>query len=699
MSLSFINAKKRILFIDLLFLSLSVFPASAYCNNTDSQASAQLPTSSLESEDEFFSEIPSVISATRIRQPLTEAPSSVTVIDREMIDASGAIEVADVLRLVPGVQVSYPQGNQIAVAYHGFADAFPRNMQVLVDGRSIYQPSFADVDWLFLGVSIENIERIEVVRGPNSPLYGSNAVQGVINIITYQPYQQAGTFVSVTAGDLDTRNVMLRFGSRAGKLDYRINANYQESTGLPGELDSTDDGRKMGGLSFRGALQTSLNDEIDIQFGIDAGDLGAGAELPDDPLAHDKQVSADFQYINWRHTFGSGADSQLRFYRNAYESVDEYPQLLSDAFNLSPQTIEFLLEGLPDQVVEFGRYSYEGQRYDLEWQYTSARNGKWQTMFGAGLRLNQVKSPVLVGETDWIKETSGRVFANIDYRPIASIITGLGVMAEDSDQYGSYVSPRLSINYLISSVHSIRISYTHAQRNPSLLEKNFNSVLSLQDGTTILNLLKSQNPEAETKISTEIGFIGYWLDKSLLLDVKLFNERTEDVIHEMRSAAPQPFPRIDERTFIYKNDGVLEVNGFEMQMKYQLAAKDFISVQYANIDVKSTLQRRIETTELWDRPSESAPEHTVSAILSHGFTHGFDASVAFYYVSEMHWLGDGDLLNSYQRWDLRLAKQGRIATNRYKAEILAQNIGDNYETFRKENIFEPRLYLRLSLEF
>ena len=163
------------------------------------------PETPLETEEDFTREIDTVISATRIRQPLTESPSSITVIDRNTLEASGAIEVADVLRLVPGIQVAYPQGNQLAVTYHGYGDAFPRDMQVLIDGRSVYQPSFGDVDWLFLGITLEDIERIEVIRGPNTPFYGSNAVAGVINIITRLPLQDRGTLARVTAGDLHTR--------------------------------------------------------------------------------------------------------------------------------------------------------------------------------------------------------------------------------------------------------------------------------------------------------------------------------------------------------------------------------------------------------------------------------------------------------------------------------------------------------------
>jgi len=653
-------------------------------------------TNEFETEEDFFAEVPSVISATRIRQPLTEVPASVTVIDRDMIEASGAIEVADIFRLVPGVQVSYPQGNQIAVAYHGFSDAFPRNMQILVDGRSVYQPTVADVDWVFLGVTLENIDRIEVVRGPNSPLYGANSVQGVINIITTQPYQVKGTHIGVTGGSLDTRNGIFRYADNLSKMDYRVTLTYEENSGLPGNADSTNDDRQVGGVSFRGVIQQNFNNEIDIQMGLKSGDLGAGAQIPDNPLPHEKQVSANYFNINWRHTFNDGGDSQLQFYRNANDSVDDYPQLISEAFDVPAAIVPGII-GQPDQIVQWGIYTSEGERYDLEWQYTSAKKGNWQTVLGAGARQNRVKAIVADTQGEWIEELSYRTFANINYQPTESIIAGLGVMAETSNQFGEYISPRLSINYLLSPEHAFRFSYTNAQRNPSLVESNFKYDIKLQDGTEFLNLIRNLDPQPETKTSSEIGFIGYWLNRTLLLDMKIFQEITDDVIHEMESTDSQAYP-IPQVITVFDNDGRLKVEGFEMQLKYQVAAKDFISVQYSNLDAQSTLKKVNGGTELWDRPEKSVPEHTFSALLSHGFARGYEASIAYYYLSEMYWLGSGTLVDNYQRWDLRLAKDWRIKNNHYKAELIAQNIGDDYVTFEKDNIFETRIYLRLSVD-
>ncbi|MFC1589686.1 TonB-dependent receptor plug domain-containing protein [Pseudomonadota bacterium] len=651
-----------------------------------------------ESEAGFFSEIPNVISATRIRQPLTEAPSSVTVIDRAMIEASGAIELGDVLRLVPGVQVSYPQGNQIAVTYHGFSDSFPRKLQMVVDGRAIYQSSFADVDWLFVGVALEDVDRIEVVRGPNSPLYGANSVQGVINIITRQPYQDAGTHIGVTGGSLDTRNGIIRHSGNTGSLDYRVTATYEEASGLPGDMDSTNDGREITGLSVRGVWQKGPNDEIDIQLGVEGGRLGAGAEPSEDPPAHDKEVQANYQSINWRHAYNDGGDSHLHLYHNAYSSNDEFRDLLSHAFNVTPETIEYLLEGIPDQEAELGIYHYKGNRYDLEWQYTSPRKGNWRSIIGVGARLDQIKSEKLTNRDEWINQSSSRVFTNVEYRPTSSLITGLGLMAENTNEFGSHISPRLSVNYLYTDQHSLRASYTRVKRNPSLFEDNFKFMLKLDDGTEFFESRRSNEIEPETVTSAEIGFIGYWLDRKLYLDIKAFREQTEDAMHELEDPTLlQPFPNIPKPIFVYDNDGIFKTVGAEMQLKYQVSPQDFISFQYAHIDADSTLTRYVGSNELWEVPEPSVPKQTISMLASHRFPGGFDASIAYYSLSEIWWLGDGDPLDTYHRWDFRLAKSWKVDSKRLKAEFIVHNIGNDYFTFRDENLFETRYFLRLSV--
>src|SRR5574340_389555 len=136
------------------------------------------------SEQDYFQDLPVVLSASRLSQPISETPNAITVIDRKMIVASGARNIADLFKLVPSMYVAYENGHTPIVSYRGITDAYARRMQVLVDGRSIYLPIFGQVDWAELPLDIGDIERIEVIRGPSAASHGSNSVQGVINIFT-----------------------------------------------------------------------------------------------------------------------------------------------------------------------------------------------------------------------------------------------------------------------------------------------------------------------------------------------------------------------------------------------------------------------------------------------------------------------------------------------------------------------------------
>jgi iron complex outermembrane receptor protein len=615
-----------------------------------------------------------------------------------MIAASGAIEVADTLRLVPGMQVGYPTGNQMAVTYHGLGDEFPRDMQILIDGRSVYKPSYADVDWLFLGVVLEDIERIEVIRGPNTPLYGSNAVSGVINIITRLPYQDRGTSARITAGDLATRDGMIRHSGSNGALDYRVTLNYQEADGFDGNLNSTNDNRNLASASFRGIWNPRPSDEVDIQLGYTDGDLGAGAEPRHDPVPHDKQVSSSYQFISWRRAQQDDADLKVQLYHNTYDSDDHYRDLISHAFGIPPAVVPVLLGGNPDQVVDFGLYDYEGERYDLEWQYTSPQSGKLRTVAGASIRLDRLNSEDLTNRSGWIDEFSQRVFVNLGYRASEQLLLNFGAMAENSDEFGAHLSPRLAVNWLFDKQHSVRASYARAIRNPSLVERHFNRVNKLDDGTPFFIDFSNNDPGHETLTSVELGYIGYWLDRRLMLDAKLFYEKTDDRIRFVDDPTiPQPFPTIPFLVGAMMNDHFAKVWGGEFQLKYQVSPRDFISLQFSKLDTE--IVRRDQTNpDIFDSPKETvAPRHTFSALLSKSLPHGFEVSTAYYHMSKMVWLGDGDRIPGYDRVDVRAAKRWRTAGSNMMLEAIVHNIGDDYISFRDENFFETRAYLRFSI--
>ena len=181
------------------------------------------------SELDYYQKLPSVLSASRMRQPLSEAPNAMTVIDRQMIEASGFRSIADLFKLVPGMYVSYYKGSQPIVSYHGATDQYSRRMQVLIDGISVYLPPMNTVNWADLPISIDDIQRIEVIRGPAAASYGANSTQGVINIITREAMN--GKSASYVHGNKGINDASVRFGSRGMTYTYRMSIAYTADNG------------------------------------------------------------------------------------------------------------------------------------------------------------------------------------------------------------------------------------------------------------------------------------------------------------------------------------------------------------------------------------------------------------------------------------------------------------------------------------
>lgn len=151
-------------------------------------------TETTDSEAYHFQDFPVVVTASRLSQPLSEAPSAMTVIDIEMITASGFCTVPDLMRLVAGMYVDFTDANRPVVSLYGSSDEYAHRMQILIDGRSVYFSPFGGVSWAELLLMIEDIERIEVVRGPSSASPGTNSfVALVIQNANQDNYAKYGT--------------------------------------------------------------------------------------------------------------------------------------------------------------------------------------------------------------------------------------------------------------------------------------------------------------------------------------------------------------------------------------------------------------------------------------------------------------------------------------------------------------------------
>ena len=178
-----------------------------------------------------------VTSVSKTEQKLSQAAAAIFVITQEEIRRSGAMNIPDLLRMVPGMDVSQISANDWAVSARGFNQQFSNKLLVLIDGRAVYTPLLGGVNWDTQDVPLEDIDRIEVIRGPGATLWGANAVNGVINVVTKRAADTQGALVTAGGGTQRQAFGTAQFGGTIrGSTSYRAFAKYLNQGSLP-EMD------------------------------------------------------------------------------------------------------------------------------------------------------------------------------------------------------------------------------------------------------------------------------------------------------------------------------------------------------------------------------------------------------------------------------------------------------------------------------
>ncbi len=249
------------LIVTIYLLVLNGFPRRQAAERPERGDNAALDLTELSLEDLMNVEVSSV---SKKSEPISEAAAAIYVLTAEDIRKSGAMSIPDALRMVPGVQVAQIDANKWAVTARGFNGSFANKLLVLVDGRSVYTPLYSGVYWNVQDVLLEDIDRIEVIRGPGATLWGANAVNGVINILTKSAAETKGVFVSGGSGSYDRANGEIRYErSLKGNGAFRAYGKWFEKDGFDDASGkSTLDAWKM----LRGGLRADL--EQGSQFNL-----------------------------------------------------------------------------------------------------------------------------------------------------------------------------------------------------------------------------------------------------------------------------------------------------------------------------------------------------------------------------------------------------------------------------------------------
>ena len=626
---------------------------------------AALPAHAELTETDFFDDMPVVLSVSRLSQPIDEAPAAVTVIDQEMIRASGFRDIPDLFRLVPGFTVAYTRDNSWGVGYHGLADAFSRRLQVLIDGRSVYTAGFGEVPWASLPLSIEDIERIEVVRGPNSAAYGSNAFLGIINIVTKDAAQVPGSHLSLQAGQQDMAGAMYRYGGGKDDLRYRLTVSDQRRDRFDAQTEKTTTRH----LDLRMDYRLSVSDELTATFALSRGDWRQGQPANEslvDPLRRIDIGTEHFQ-IRFRRVLDAENEWSLQYYHTRNRKEDDF--VTATPFGLVP--------------VDFGHTQW---RDDIEFQRITKASDRVRLVWGAEARREGVKAPGYFYNQDADTGALYRVFGNAEWRPAPDWIVNAGALAEHHYLSGFDVSPRLAVNFLAAADHMLRASITQAYRSPTFFEEDGDQRFFTVSGDLVRHVFApSEELKAERILSREIGYVGHIRSLNLHLDVRLFDDDISRMVGTL-DIDPDPGAKL----FQSINEHSVDIRGADVQFRWAPRQWLDLIVGYARVNIEAAD----------DDIAASAPENNLSALGIFKLGRGWEASVAMYKLGGMYWLGDGDVTEAYTRVDARLARRWKVQGRPVEMALVGQNLdGEPYEEFRDENLFDRRAYLSLMVDW
>jgi iron complex outermembrane receptor protein len=647
---------------------------------------------SMVTEGDLLVDIQRVNSVTHMDQTLPETPASVTIIDRRMIDASPAVDVVDLLRMVPGLQTYFVNANRPGVTYHTLGNSYPRRLEVKVDGRSVYESLFSSVEWTTLGVDLADIDHIEVVRGANAPADGSNAFLASINIITRSPLIDSGWNLRGEGGSNSIRNGSLSYAGAAEELNYRARLSYRSNEGFD-NFDNLilDDGAETITLSFKGLWTPSASDSLELKFGVSDSDIGVGKR---DSIP--RKLDYQYQHLQWDHLTEKGNKYQFIAYHNLLEITDyDEPLGFHKALAELPDSpSKTALLQLPDKLIIDGESNGESERWDTEFRTLFNQWDDFRAVTGIGLRFDRVKSEDFFDSQDGISKTSFRAYANFQWTASDRNVLNGGVIREhdDSETFSSF---RVASNFQLADNQTLRLAFNRGYRAPTLLESNQTTYIRYNEDMILDGSIVSDpdiNPEQLT--STEIGYMGSFLNASLSIDLRIFNEKLRDVIGERR----EQYADLDGQINIRDNTESIDVQGAEWQAQYRPNNNFLVNASYSYVKFNGERLWRSTPYVEYRSLEDNSPGHSAGLLVNYTTDDRLSLSTMINYQSGMRH-PQGSVLDNYTRVDLKAAKKFDLNNTDMEVSFTVQNAGSDYFEFYEINAFKTRYIFGFEIGF
>jgi len=623
-------------------------------------------------EEAYLNDPARIVTGSRLRQTAGSSPVSVTIIDREMIEASGAREIQELFRFIPGAVVSHTYGHWPSVALGFGTESYSRRIEVLVDGRSVYTPSFGGVPWPSLPYSVSDIERIEITRGPNQSAFGTNAFLGSINIITRDPADRSGGEIEVLAGDDRVHRAQVRYFGSSEQADWSVSAAQWGDSGFDNQRGEFD-GKSHRFLNTQLRYHTGPNSNLHARAGINRGRHEWGRSHPSFTGPRDQYWENRFGQLNWEYQTVSGHLLEFQF-QHSEEHIDEKHRA---------RPIPEL--NFAEPLVDESRIS---TRSDIEFQHTLTPGRNTRFVWGLGLREDEVESPEGYFPDGAMSNLSSRLFGQLEWQPDNRYTFNIGAMLEDDEITGSAVSPRLAVNRHIGSDNTIRLSASRATRSPVLIEEFGDWSVDMPVAFRQI-VLASGGLEREKVDSIELSHLYEHPTGRLTVNTRLHQDHIRDMISYFSNEVPEdPY---DGQAVDFGNLETARVTGLESEWRWRANERFWINSTYA--------YTRIESEDQVGPVSNSAPRHNISLLGQYRLTERTNMSAGYFYYSDYRMLNLSSHLGSSQRLDFRIGHRMGHDDNSPRLALVIQNLLDDAQDTRSRNQMNQRIFGEIRIPF
>ncbi|MDT8992232.1 TonB-dependent receptor [Curvibacter sp. APW13] len=655
-----------------------VIPMALACILGGQQALAQGQTgASALTEQDFLAEMPVVLSVSRLAQRLDEVPGAMTILDREFIRMTGARDVVDLLRFVPGFVTSTTFETDAPMAYyHGKVDDWANRLQLLVDGRSVYSSFLqGSVGLGFQSTALDDIERIEILRGSNSAAYGSRAFLGVVNIVTRSPGDFGAGSARVTAGENGVADLYGNVAWRGEQSSSRISVDTRGDAGLrkTGSVAGAKGDNRVSRVNFASELDISSALGMTIRAGlVDLAAYRGDGKSPGN-FERLRFMDAAYAQATVRYVVSADEEVEAQLSRTAFEHHDHFPYFNSGA-PANYQGVKIDWSGSENNDV-------------LGLQYTRRYNPTLRYVAGVEVRQEELRAESSFYQRSAISSQARRMFGNLEWRPVQDWVVNLGAHYEYVPSEVSAVSPRLMANWHWMPGHTLRFGVSTAFRQPSPFEKyqdrryfDASGAFLLQTGAPNTNL------RSEKVLSRELGYFIGAHDLPVQADVRLFHEYISDGLsHDL--ATPD----------VYWNSENYDMRGGELQVSWQPRSSTRLSLAWTRTDI--TINNSISNDAAF-RTEYSTPKTSGSAMLTQTFG-VWDCSLMYTDANDVALMSSSSnhVRSSFYRTDLRVARHLRWRGAKGEMALTVQNLNDPYQDGDWKFQFDRRALFSLRFEY